>query len=558
MTNVQSFEYHTHYSRRDPTERFAKSSKTEYLNDLKSRLFSHDFDDQQTISLSLEQPASVQPLVTFSREKTSHSFQTKMTKVDNEHKPFTVFNTINIHRQTYEDKEQTSRQSNSFDKMSFEQYLHSLSQNNSCKIVNGIDSVDKTFTQKAIQETKNSEFKKGTTRANQITIEKNEEFSEKKYNSGDINLKDTCDNIVNNQPCDITCISRTVDNSVLSDQMLKNETDIDVVNDSDKHRNTPVYSSSPISNVTKPYNDSQILLQESDEMKNAVIQNNEVISYWSSNDDNQMTGLSNESTEINDLANINDTVKRGDDLEVKLKSDETVSHPNKSDNLPLNITLHSNNSTLMRDSNTVNGQSDRHSVSDILKGSYCDDQQMSIRFARPNTRLLREINKSCSTNTCSNPFSPKITSFSVETCPALKFEQDEETNKTSKRIWIYNPASTSFESAKSMVTRRTNRDQNHSFNMNSKVRTDQCSKSTETMENNNDKVENYTKKISQNISTKGKWISPHMDFDRHDEFTNDYESLDKFASTNKKSLTPINLNGVQADRMNRKNEKSLD
>ncbi|CAH8430406.1 unnamed protein product [Schistosoma turkestanicum] len=547
LSQIIRYEDNSHCSRRDPTERFAKSSKTEYLNDLKSRLFSHDFDDQQTISLSLEQPASVQPLVTFSREKTSHSFQTKMTKVDNEHKPFTVFNTISIHRQTHEDKEQTSRQSNSFDKMSFEQYLHSLSQNNSCKIVNGIDSVDKTFTQKAIQETKNSEFKKGTTRANQITIGKskmkktrkrkfkNEEFSEKKYNSGDINLKDTCDNIVNNQPCDITCISRTVDNSVLSDQMLKNETDIDVVNDSDKHRNTPVYSSSPISNVTKPYNDNRILPQESDEMKNAVIQNNEVISYWSSNDDNQMTGLSNESTEINDLANINDTVKRGDDLEVKLKSDETVSHPNKSDNLSLNITLHSNNSTLMRDSNTVNGQSDRHSVSDILKGSYCDDQQMSIRFARPNTRLLREINKSCSTNTCSNPFSPKITSFSVETCPALKSEQDEETNKTSKRIWMDNPASTSFESAKSMVTRRTNRDQNHSFNMNSKVRTDQCSKSTETMKNNNDKVENYTKKISQNISSKGKWISPHMDFDRHDEFTNDYESLDKFASTNKKS-----------------------
>ncbi|CAH8494798.1 unnamed protein product [Schistosoma rodhaini] len=517
------------YIRRDSNVRLNKSSRNEYLNDLKSRLFSCDFDDQHTVQLSLQQPALLKPLITFPSEKMNQSLQTEITKIDSVHKPSTVVTTTSIHEKAYEGKEQTDGELSNFDEMSFEQYLCSLPQNTTCEVVSSISPTDKKLT----HGTKIPEFKEDIPGTNQITTRKdrikntrkrkfkNEEFSEEKYDNGDVNHKDICDNnIVNNEPCVLTYIPRMIDNSFLGDQMLKNDINIDGADYSDEQPNLSVCSSSPIQNRTRSYNASQILVQESDKVKSYVIQNNQVILNdnlcWSSTDDNQMTGLGNGLTKTNDLTNINDTVKHGDDLEVILKSGEIISHPVKSDNLSPCITLQLNNSISVTDPNTVNNQYDRHSFDGNLKSSHYNDKQMSLRFALPDTRLLKENDKSYPPNTCSNSFSPVETPSIVEPCTTLKTEQDAETNKTNMRICTDNPTSISLESAELLVKSNTNRDQNFG--------THQFSKSTENTENNNDKAKNYSEEISQNIP-RDKLHFPLTDFVQHDKSNKDNECL---------------------------------
>ncbi|XP_018647684.1 hypothetical protein Smp_123960 [Schistosoma mansoni] len=521
-------------TRRDSNVRLNKSSRNEYLNDLKSRLFSCDFDDQHTVQLSLQQPALLKPLITFPSEKMNQSLKTEITKIDSVHKPFTVVTTTSIHEKAYEGKEQTDGELSNFDEMSFEQYLCSLPQNTTCEVVSSISPTDKKLTHR----TKIPEFKEDIPGTNQITTRKdrikntrkrkfkNEEFSEEKYDNGDVNHKDTCDNnIVNNEPCVLTYLPRMIDNSFLGDQMLKNDINIDEADYSDEQPNLSVCSSSPIQNRTRSYNASQILVQETDKVKSSVIQNNQVILNdnlcWSSTDDNQMTGLGNGLTKTNDLTNINDTVKHGDDLEVILKSGEIISHPVKSDNLSPCITLQLNNSISVTDPNTVNNQYDRHSVDGNLKSSHYNDKQMSLRFALPDTRLLKENDKSYPPNTCSNSFSPEETPSIVEACTTLKTEQDAETNKTNLKICTDNPTSISLESAELLVKSNTNRDQNFG--------THQFSKSTENTENNNDKAENYSEEISQNIPT-DKLHFPPTDFVQHDKSNKDNECLSSSVS----------------------------
>ncbi|CAH8434804.1 unnamed protein product [Schistosoma haematobium] len=525
------------YIRRDSNARLNKSSRNEYLNDLKTRLFSCDFDDQHTVQLSLQQPSSLKPLITFPNEKMNHSFQTQITKIDSVHKPSTVVTTSSIHEETYKDKEQTDGELSNFDQMSFEQYLCNLPQNITGKVVSSISSTDKTFTQETTRTTKVSEFKEDIPPTNQITTRKDrikktrkrklgdEEFSEK-YDNGDINRKDTCNNnIVNNKPCALTYLPRMIDNAPLGDQMLKNDIDIDGVNHSDEQLNLSLYSSSSVPNRTKSYNASQILVQESDEVKNAVIQNNKVMLSnnlcWSSSEDNRMTSLGNESTETNDLTNINDTVKHGGDLEAILKSDEMISHPNKSDNSSPCVTLQLNNPISVTDSNAVTSQCDRHSVDGKLKSSHHNDKQMPIRVALPDTRLLKENDKSYPHITCNTSFSPEETPPVVEVCTALKSEQDAETNKTNKQICTDNPTSISLESAKLLVKSNTNRDRN--------IETSHSSKFTENTENNNDKAENDSEEISDNIS-RDKRHFPPMDSVQHDKSNKDYECLSSSVS----------------------------
>ncbi|CAI2722721.1 unnamed protein product [Schistosoma spindalis] len=520
----------SYYTRRDSNVKLNKSSRTEYLDDLKSRLFSCDFDDQHTVQLPLEQPASLKPSITFPNEKMNQSFQTQIMKIDGAYKPSAVVTTTRIHEKTCKNKEQTGGELSNFDKMSFEQYLYSLPQYTTCEVVSSISPTDKTFTQETTHKTKVSGFKEDIPGTNQITTRKDrikktrkrklgkEEFSEEKYDNGDVNRKDICDNnIVNNEPCVLTYLPRMIDNSLLDDQMLKNDIDIDGVNHSDEQLNLSLYSSSSVLNRTMSYNASQILVQESDEVKNSVVQNNEVILSnnlcWSSTDDNRMTSLGNESTETNDLININDTVKHGGDLEVILKSDEIISHPNKSANSSSCVTSHLNNPISVTDSNTVTNQCDRRSVDGNLKSSHHNDKQMTIRFALPDTRLLKENDKSYFPST---GISPEGTSPIVDVCTELKSEQDTETNKTKKQICTDNPTSISLESAKSLVRSNTNRDRN--------IGTDHFSKSTENAENKNDKAENYNEEISDNIS-RDKRHFPPMDSVQHDKFNKDYECL---------------------------------
>ncbi|KAK4473241.1 hypothetical protein MN116_004413, partial [Schistosoma mekongi] len=492
--------------------RLTTVSKSEYLNDLKSRLFSYDVYNQQAVPLSLQQQAlSSHSYTTFQAEKINSSSQTKITQIDKTFRPFTVTTAYSAHLKTCEDNDETSLNSDNHDKISFEQYLCNLPQYTTCNnpssrclinttLTHATDQINILESKEDNNETNWITVRKGKIKKNRKRKFKNEESPKEQYNNSNLNHKDTCDNNVqNNQSYPITNIPDKMDNTLLTNKVSENKVDNDGIELFNEQPNLSVDSNSLTPDKTGPLSASLVFPQEPDKIKNRVVRRKNKVksnNYLSSSSDHsdRMLSLVSESTGTN----ANSAEKDINELQVKLQLDEKLVHPNKSDDLSSWITLQSDSSTSVMDLNIVNGQHDEQSVNCTLKSPQSYDKQMSIPFSPRKTVLLTEDHITCPSDACSNAFIPEITSSVDKIYPMVKSEQNRQENKKNEQNWMN--ITTEFISKHNVDEL-----QNRSCTIDSKDESYPFKNYNENVQKSSSNVGSYNEEMNQNILSNNKW-----------------------------------------------------
>ncbi|TNN16579.1 hypothetical protein EWB00_000252 [Schistosoma japonicum] len=516
----QTIQDENHYLtniRKNLPGRLTTASRSEYLNDLKSRLFSYDLYDQQTVSLSSHS------CTTFQTEKTNWSSQTNITEIDKPCKLSTVATAYSVHLKTCEDNDKTSLNSDNQDKISCEEYLCSLPQNTTSNIVSSICSINKSLTQETdhtnISESKedNNEtnwitVRKGKTKKNRKRKFKNEELPKEQYNNSN--------NVQNNQPDRITSILGRIDNALLSDKVSESKVNDNGIELFNEQPNISVDSNSLTIDKTSPLSASLILPEEFGKITNHVVhRKNKVKSnnYLSSSSDHgdQMINLVSESTETN----VNSGVKDNNELQVKLQLDEKLVQPNKSDDLSSWITLQSDSSTSVIDLNIVNGQNDEQSINGTLKSPQSNDKQMSIDFSPRKTVLLTDDYKTCPSDISSNVFISELTSSADKLYTMLKSEQDKQENKKNEQNWMNITTTVHNESTEFISKHNVDELQNLSCKIDSKDKSYQSQNYSENVQKSSSNIGNDNEETNHNIQLNNRWHHLPIRPDQYNELS---------------------------------------
>ncbi|CAH8442819.1 unnamed protein product [Heterobilharzia americana] len=484
-----------------PTEILSLSSKHQYLDDLKSRLFSHELLDQEKSMLLPRQlsPSSTHSILVVPNDNITQSLQPKTEEKDDSHRSSTVFTTTDVCMMHDEDEEsQKSLEVHNSDHISFGQDLSGQIQSSGkngksiqnaeiLKEFNGGDSdqtqwitVQKRKVKKAKKhKCKNQDQARGRKTTTETTTTTTSIINDNNTNKGDFtDNEDARDKTAENIQTHPSIYPPGVPDAVHPCGLIL-ESKIQTAKSEDTGESEPCVDQSRISFCLRSATlNSRLLpsfhetcLRGSDEMKSYVTENDEVksndvlnvlLQNSSINGDNQGTIWGRGSLQTSDSIEDNGTVKdfkpniTDTNLEEKVRRHETMTYTNKSNDLASWITIQSDSSPSVTDINTVSGVNAGekklyrfHNISNTFPE---DSKQSSRSCVTVDTEIKQEGSRSDAYSTSSDVFNREIIKPAVEFDLPVKSEKCMKADKKHFQGWLQSPTNADLKSLEPVVT----------------------------------------------------------------------------------------------------------
>ncbi|CAH8825225.1 unnamed protein product [Trichobilharzia szidati] len=449
-----------------PTERLRISLKHEYLDDLKSRLFSHDLVDQQTITSPIQLfPPCNSSLLTLPTVNFTPSLRSKTGEEGNAREIPTTVVIPGVHekKNDKDEESQTSPKLHSSGAVSFEQqtpnFHHQIVTHNKGSSTEPF--TDEIPSGRSIQKTETvEESKDNCSETNWITVRrgKQKKAKKRKYKNEDCskgknsNRTEKIDNADHKDP-------HQPDHSVTAPELMQiSHVDENQITIGDNQLDSSLYlrTSTPVSE-TLSNTSNQIYSQQFHEAKIHTAENvgSELYRGVSRGGESKRTDnlIGENNLREDSKPGANDTEADG-----RVREEENTNHTNKSDDLASWISMQSDSSPSVTDLNMVFGvntvEDKECRAGDFLKSPSEDNNPASIKYATEETAIC-SIFKSDVTDNCKTTLTPVITSPPVEFDTPLKSGYHLERNKKRVQDYEHSTGDTHFKSSELRVPHET-------------------------------------------------------------------------------------------------------